>query len=164
MPYDAFLEIKTYGDANLQGFKAFIKSLLAHERGIPGGALLINHTGPQTPPRSPIPWYQIYQTLNEVSMRQHAEAELIEYKDQLEIKVAQRTAELSHANAELQKTINEIKTLKGTIPICMDCKEIRDDKGSWSQLEKYISEHSEAEFSHGICDSCIEKRYPDTED
>jgi signal transduction histidine kinase len=111
-----------------------------------------------------IAWYQIYQTLNEVSMRQHAEAELIEYKDQLEIKVAQRTAELSHANAELQKTINEIKTLKGTIPICMDCKEIRDDKGSWSQLEKYISEHSEAEFSHGICDSCIAKRYPDTED
>lgn len=54
MPYDAFLEIKTYGDANLQGFKDFIKSLLAHERWIPGEALLINHTGPKTPPRSPI--------------------------------------------------------------------------------------------------------------
>ncbi len=55
MPYDAFLEIQTYGDANLQGFKDFIKPPLAHERWIPGEALLINHTGPQTPPRSPIP-------------------------------------------------------------------------------------------------------------
>ena len=111
-----------------------------------------------------IAWYQIYQTLNEVKIRQRAEAELIEYKDQLEIKVAQRTAELSNTNAELQKTLNDITTLKGTIPICMDCKKIRDDEGSWSQLEKYISEHSEAEFSHGICDKCMEIRYPDTED
>ena len=69
-----------------------------------------------------IAWYQIYQTRNEVKIRQRAEAELIEYKDQLEIKVEQRTAELSHANAELQKTLNDIATLKGTIPICMDCK------------------------------------------
>ncbi len=51
----------------------------------------------------------------------------------------------------------EIKTLHGIIPICMYCKEIRDDKGSWKQIELYISQHSDAEFSHGICDRCMQK-------
>ena len=62
---------------------------------------------------------------------------------------------------ELQKTVKDIKTLKGIIPICMHCKGIRDDQGSWKQLEKYISEHSDAQFSHGICQKCTEKYYPD---
>ena len=62
---------------------------------------------------------------------------------------------------ELQKSLEEIKTLKGIIPICMHCKGIRDDKGSWTQLEKFITEHSEAEFSHGICDECLKKYYPE---
>jgi methyl-accepting chemotaxis protein len=60
---------------------------------------------------------------------------------------------------ELQKTLEEIKTLKGIIPICMHCKEIRDDEGAWNQLEKYIVEHSDAEFSHGICDKCMTEKY-----
>jgi PAS domain S-box-containing protein len=63
--------------------------------------------------------------------------------------------------ADLQKALNEIKTLQGIIPICMHCKEIKDDTGSWNQLEKYISEHSEAQFSHGICEKCLEKYYPE---
>ncbi|CCK78702.1 PAS domain-containing protein [Desulfobacula toluolica] len=62
---------------------------------------------------------------------------------------------------ELQKTKDEIKTLKGLIPICSSCKKIRDDKGNWSQIEEYIRRHSEAEFSHGICKECIVKLYPD---
>ena len=68
---------------------------------------------------------------------------------------------LQEKNDTLQKAIDEIKTLQGILPICMYCKEIRDDKGSWSQLEKYISDHSEARFSHGICDKCLKKHYPD---
>ncbi len=68
---------------------------------------------------------------------------------------------LQEKNDALQKAIDEIKTLQGILPICMYCKEIRDDKGDWSQLEKYISDHSEARFSHGICDKCLEKHYPD---
>lgn len=55
------------------------------------------------------------------------------------------------------KLEEELRVLKGIIPICMHCKEIRDDKGYWNQLEKYISEHSEVQFSHGICDKCLEK-------
>ena len=52
---------------------------------------------------------------------------------------------------ELKNAREEIKSLRGIIPICASCKKIRDDKGYWNQIEAYISEHSEADFSHGIC-------------
>ena len=65
---------------------------------------------------------------------------------------------------KLQKAHKEIKKLEGIIPICMHCKEIRDDKGSWNQLEKYIGEHSEAQFSHSICDKCLKEHYPEEDD
>jgi HAMP domain-containing protein len=65
---------------------------------------------------------------------------------------------------ELEKALDEIKTLSGIIPICMHCKEIRDDKGYWNQLEKYISEHSTAQFSHSICEKCFKKYYPEKAD
>lgn len=57
--------------------------------------------------------------------------------------------------------ITELKQLRGIIPICSSCKQIRDDKGYWNQLEKYIRDHSGAEFSHGICPDCINKLYPE---
>jgi PAS domain S-box-containing protein len=62
---------------------------------------------------------------------------------------------------ELQDALAKIRTLKGLIPICVSCKKIRDDSGYWEQIESYICEHSEAEFSHGICPSCANKLYPD---
>ena len=62
---------------------------------------------------------------------------------------------------ELQKALDEVKTLRGFIPICASCKKIRNDKGSWQQIEAYISAHSDAEFSHGICPECAKKLYPD---
>ena len=62
---------------------------------------------------------------------------------------------------ELQKALSEIKTLRGFLPICSHCKNIRDDKGYWNQIESYIHENSEAEFSHGICPECAKKYYPD---
>ena len=62
---------------------------------------------------------------------------------------------------ELKESIKEIKTLQGIIPICSSCKKIRDDKGAWSRLESYISEHSEAQFSHSYCNDCIRELYPD---
>ncbi len=61
---------------------------------------------------------------------------------------------------KLEKALKEIKQLRGIIPICASCKKIRDDQGAWNQLEAYISDHSEAEFSHGICPECAEKLYP----
>jgi DNA-binding response OmpR family regulator len=58
---------------------------------------------------------------------------------------------------QLEKTLKELKALKGILPICSFCKKIRDDKGYWNQIEAYISEHSEAEFSHGMCPECAKK-------
>lgn len=65
--------------------------------------------------------------------------------------------------AELQKALTEIKTLQGILPICVMCKKIRDDAGSWTQLERYISEHSEADFSHGYCPDCFQKAMAELE-
>jgi hypothetical protein len=58
---------------------------------------------------------------------------------------------------QLRGALAEVRTLSGMLPICSSCKKIRDDKGYWSQIESYISEHSRAEFSHGICPECEKK-------
>ncbi len=57
----------------------------------------------------------------------------------------------------LNAALEEVKTLKGILPICSYCYKIRDDKGAWSQLEHYLDNHSDAEFSHGVCPDCFEK-------
>ena len=99
---------------------------------------------------------------------------LLDYQRTLEDRVKDRTADLSEANralekdiikrkkieAELREALAEVKTLSGLLPICANCKQIRDDKGYWSSVEKYISNHSEAEFTHGICPDCLSKLYP----
>jgi len=71
-----------------------------------------------------------------------------------------REEELLRSNDALQKAMGEVKVLRGLIPICASCKKIRNDGGFWQQLEEYIGEHSEAEFSHGICQPCVKKLYP----
>lgn len=69
--------------------------------------------------------------------------------------------ELERLNIQLTESIEKIKALEGIIPICCICKNIRDDKGYWKQIEEYISKHSEAQFSHGICPECKKKHYPE---
>ncbi len=88
--------------------------------------------------------------------------------EQLEQLVGQRTEELNatlgernKAIKELQSALDRIKVLSGLVPICANCKKIRDDKGYWNQIEEYIIAHSDAEFSHGICPECIKELYPD---
>jgi PAS domain S-box-containing protein len=68
---------------------------------------------------------------------------------------------LEEERRRLQKALDDVRTLRGIVPICANCKKIRDDKGYWNQVEKYVSEHSEAEFSHGICPECLKKLYPE---
>jgi hypothetical protein len=101
--------------------------------------------------------------------------QLRQERDELETKILQRTEALQEANLSLEqeiimrkKTIDklenalvEVKTLSGLLPICSHCKKIRDDKGYWNQIEVYIHEHSDVRFSHGICQECIKKYYPD---
>jgi hypothetical protein len=62
---------------------------------------------------------------------------------------------------QLQTALNEVKTLSGLIPICAQCKKVRDDKGYWNQIESYIHERSDADFSHSICPDCAKQLYPD---
>jgi HAMP domain-containing protein len=91
------------------------------------------------------------------SQFRHFTRELLESREQLK-----RHAEAERERLERDKAaaLSELKTLSGLLPICASCKKIRDDKGYWSQLEAYITEHSGAVFSHGICPDCMEKMYP----
>ncbi len=84
--------------------------------------------------------------------------------DKILIEIAQRKKterEREKVISQLQEALAEIKTLSGMIPICTNCKKIRDDKGFWNQIEKYIREHSNAEFTHSVCPECFEKLYPE---
>lgn len=62
---------------------------------------------------------------------------------------------------ELRTALDNVKQLSGLLPICASCKKIRDDNGYWNQIESYIRDHSEAEFSHGLCPDCAKKLYPE---
>ena len=64
-------------------------------------------------------------------------------------------------STQLKQSMKEINTLRGFLPICANCKKIRDDRGYWTRIETYISMHSEAEFSHGLCPECMVKLYGD---
>ena len=68
---------------------------------------------------------------------------------------------LEKKNTELQKALDEVKQLRGFLPICASCKNIRDDQGYWEAIEIYICDHSEAQFTHSICPDCATKLYPD---
>jgi hypothetical protein len=68
---------------------------------------------------------------------------------------------LSIQNNELERLLSEIKRLRGILPICAECKKIRDDAGYWHQVELYVREHTEAEFSHSMCPDCVRKLYPE---
>jgi len=93
---------------------------------------------------------------------QKEELETVNKKIVIEINERKKTqVENDNLIIELTQSLLKVRTLEGIIPICMHCKKIRDDKGSWSQIEQYIHEHSEAKFSHGICDDCMEKHHPE---
>ncbi len=62
---------------------------------------------------------------------------------------------------KLNKALDEVKLLKGFLPICASCKNIRNDRGYWQQIEQYIHDHTDAEFTHTICPKCARKLYPD---
>ena len=103
----------------------------------------------------------------EIRSRKEAEAALRRAHDELEMLVKQRTAELQREIEERKKTeeslreaLARIRTLSGLLPICASCKKIRDDENNWVQIESYIKDHSEAEFTHGVCPECAVKLYP----
>lgn len=89
------------------------------------------------------------------------ENKLMEQMSRLNNEMTNMARELQRKNRELQKAMSEIKVLKDLLPICMYCKKIRDDNGYWNQLEAYISKYANTQFSHSICEECLEKYYPD---
>lgn len=121
--------------------------------------------------------------LSIIDFTQHKkmEEELRQHHDHLEEMIKERTAELLMANEQLHSEINErkraeaerekliaelrealtnVKMLSGLLPICSACKKIRNDKGYWEQIECYIRDRSDADFTHGICPDCKKKLYP----
>lgn len=72
--------------------------------------------------------------------------------------IVRKNNELTETNAKLTDALETNKTLRGLIPICGWCKKIRDDHGYWSQVESFVSKHSEAKFSHGICPACFDQQ------
>lgn len=91
--------------------------------------------------------------------------EIDELKARIEVgrRIIQLRDALRAKAEELAQALNEIGTLRGIVPICMHCKKIRNDKGFWEQVEAYVGRHTEVKFSHGICDECISKHWPDEE-
>jgi chromosome segregation ATPase len=104
------------------------------------------------------------QLQQEIAERTRSQEELRLRNQELERLNTQLTTtknNLESANKELERAIVNIKQLSGMLPICASCKKIRNDKGYWEQIEAYIRDHSEVEFSHSICPECTEKLYPD---
>ena len=135
-----------------------------------------NSLGDQITGPFPGEWRELVRDFNAMSARLRAS------HDSLEQRVRERTSELATTNqqlvrevaerkkaevaleqtvTELQQALAEVKELRGFIPICSACKKIRDDAGFWQQIEKYIQDRSDAQFTHGICPECTKKLYPE---
>jgi len=86
-----------------------------------------------------------------------------ELQTNIEIALYKHTVEVERERLikELQAALSRIKTLEGMLPICSHCKKIRDDDGRWHEISNFIQDHSQAEFTHGICPDCITKYYPE---
>lgn len=97
-------------------------------------------------------------SIGDITDRKLAEEQIRELNADLEQRVTKRTAQLQVAVEELTAALAEIKTLKGLVPICAWCKKIRDDQGFWQHLESYLSTHTGAEFTHGMCSTCFEEQ------
>jgi len=78
-------------------------------------------------------------------------------KKKKNLQLEQQAVQLKQHQQQLEEALANVKTLRGLVPICAWCKKIRDDNGFWDQLESFVSKHSEAKFSHGICPDCLKK-------
>jgi phosphoserine phosphatase RsbU/P len=68
--------------------------------------------------------------------------------------------ELNEKVKQLKQALAEVRTLKGIVPICANCKNVRDDQGYWNRVESYLNEHTEADFTHAVCPDCMKRLYP----
>jgi CheY-like chemotaxis protein len=87
--------------------------------------------------------------------------EITLYKARMEKRLREVRKERERLIDQLQEALAQVKRLSGLLPICSSCKRIRDDKGYWNQIEAYIRNHSDADFSHSICPECGQRLYPE---
>ena len=96
--------------------------------------------------------------------QQHLEIDkrnLLHTVQEINAELKHSVTELETKNDKLLDALAKVKLLSGLLPICASCKKIRDDAGYWNEIENYIAAHSEADFTHGFCQECIKKLYPD---
>ena len=93
----------------------------------------------------------------------HKQFDMNEFRARLQVgvRMVKMKAELAERVQELEDAIGHIKRLHGMLPICMHCHRIRDKQAAWQNLEKYLAEHSDVTFSHGLCPECIDKYFPE---
>jgi len=99
---------------------------------------------------------ELHTTIEIALYKAAAEQELSKYRQDLEESLSERDALIE----QLKDALAKVKTLSGLVPICAACKSVRDDKGYWEQIENFIRNHSEAEFTHLVCPKCAKKLYP----
>ena len=100
----------------------------------------------------------------EVAERARSQAELRLRNQDLERlneQLLATKARLEESNAQLERALADVKQLSGMLPICASCKKIRNDKGYWEAIEAFLRDHSDVQFSHGICPDCAARLYPD---
>ena len=91
------------------------------------------------------------------------EKRIRELSEAAEARIRVTATENERLVGELREALDNVKTLSGFLPICMHCKKVRDDAGYWERIEQYISTHTDATFSHGVCPDCMRQHYPDVE-
>lgn len=109
-------------------------------------------------------YIQLQQRRKDVTIENRPVLSILKQIADIEEELTEAQAEIKRrieAENRLQQALSEVKTLKGFIPICAGCKSIRKDDGYWERIETYLRNHSDAEFSHGMCPDCQKKYYPD---
>ena len=108
-------------------------------------------------------WFEHFRETYRTGMETKC-VELETERTRLEFEILERRrteSEKEHAITQLKDALAQVRVLRGLLPICSSCKQIRDEHGNWTQIEAYIDERSEAKFSHGICPDCARRLYPD---
>jgi len=102
--------------------------------------------------------YVVKESLSAATIDRVVVSALAKFALEQQVKLHQQ--HLADKVRELQHALDHVKTLEGPLPICMHCKKIRDDHGRWDQIEQYIVQRSDVDFSHGVCPECLEEHYP----
>ena len=102
--------------------------------------------------------------MEKINKQPPPDEELYDELSRLNNELANMHRELAKKNTELKQALANIKQLKGLLPLCANCKKVREDTGYWKQIELYIVENSDAEITHGICPECRKELYPDLDD